>query len=281
MTEGSVILQMKGINKSFPGVKALSNVDFSLRSGEVHALMGENGAGKSTLIKVLTGVEHQEGGEIVLDGKTIQARSPQQAQQMGISTVYQEVNMCHNLSVAENIFIGREPVNGLINSREINRRASGDLERMNIHIDVSKTLGDYSVAIQQMVAIARALNTEASRVLILDEPTSSLDVHEVQKLFEVMQQLRGEGLGMIFITHFIDQVYEIADRITVLRQGVLVGTFETSNLPRLQLVTRMIGKELDDLESISRSKEKKTGRDPSRVINKSERFWPERVCQTV
>jgi len=273
MTEGSVILQMKGINKSFPGVKALSNVDFSLRSGEVHALMGENGAGKSTLIKVLTGVEHQEGGEIVLDGKPIQARSPQHAQQMGISTVYQEVNLCHNLSVAENIFIGREPMwNGLINSREINRRASEILERMNINIDVSKTLGDYSVAIQQMVAIARALNTESARVLILDEPTSSLDVHEVQKLFEVMKQLRGEGLGIVFITHFIDQVYEIADRITVLRQGVLVGTFETSNLPRLQLVTRMIGKELDDLESISRSKEKKINHDPSKLLMKTKDF---------
>lgn len=262
MTDGNVILQMKGINKSFPGVRALSNVDFSLRPGEVHALMGENGAGKSTLIKVLTGVERQESGEITLDGISFQAKSPQHAQQMGISTVYQEVNLCPNLSVAENIFIGREPMRfGMIDAREINRRAALILERMNIHINVTKTLSNYSVAIQQMVAIARALNTKATRVLILDEPTSSLDIHEVQKLFEVMGQLRDEGLGIIFITHFIDQVYKISNRITVLRQGELVGTYETASLPRLQLVSKMIGKELDDLQSISRIKEQTTRKD--------------------
>ena len=257
MTDTSVILQMKGINKTFPGVRALSNVDFSLRSGEVHALMGENGAGKSTLIKVLTGVERQESGEITLSGRQFQAKSPLHAQRMGISTVYQEVNLCPNLSVAENIFIGREPMKfGMIDSREINRQAGVILERMNISIDVTRSLSNYSVAIQQMVAIARALNTEATRVLILDEPTSSLDVHEVRKLFEVMRQLRDEGLGIIFITHFIDQVYEISDRITVLRQGELVGSFETSALPRLQLVSKMIGKELDDLEGLSKIKRK-------------------------
>jgi galactofuranose transport system ATP-binding protein len=273
MTESSVILQMKGINKSFPGVRALSNVDFSLRPGEVHALMGENGAGKSTLIKVLTGVEHQESGDITLDGKPIQARSPQHAQQLGISTVYQEVNLCPNLSVAENIFIGREPLwHGLINSREIDRQAGKILERMNININVSKTLSSYSVAIQQMVAIARALNTEAARVLILDEPTSSLDIHEVQQLFEVMRQLRDEGLGIIFITHFIDQVYEISNRITVLRQGELVGTFETASLPRLQLVSKMIGKEFADLENLSKIKEKTVGKDESQLLLKAKKL---------
>jgi galactofuranose transport system ATP-binding protein len=256
MSEGSLILQMKGINKTFPGVRALSNVDFSLRTGEVHALMGENGAGKSTLIKVLTGVEHQESGEITLDGRSILARSPQDAQQLGISTVYQEVNLCLNLSVAENIFIGREPMRfGFINAREIHHRAALILERMDIHLDVSKTMDSYSVAIQQMVAIARALNTKAVKVLILDEPTSSLDTHEVHKLFELMRKLRDDGLGIIFITHFIDQVYEISDRITVLRQGELVGTYATASLPRLSLVSKMIGKELDDLESLSKAKE--------------------------
>jgi galactofuranose transport system ATP-binding protein len=273
MTDGSVILQMKGINKSFPGVRALSNVDFSLRPGEVHALMGENGAGKSTLIKVLTGVERQESGEITLNGKSYQAKSPQHAQQMGISTVYQEVNLCPNLSVAENIFIGREPMRfGMINSKEINRQAAKLLERMNIYLNVTKTLSSYSVAIQQMVAIARALNTEATRVLILDEPTSSLDIHEVRKLFEVMRQLRDEGLGIIFITHFIDQVYEISNRITVLRQGELVGTYDTASLPRLQLVSKMIGKELDDLESLSKIKEKAGNKDRSHVLLKTKKL---------
>jgi simple sugar transport system ATP-binding protein len=267
MTEGNIILQMKGINKSFPGVKALTNVDFSLRSGEVHALMGENGAGKSTLIKVLTGVEHQETGNITLEGKAIHAGSPQQAQQMGISTVYQEVNLCTNLSVAENIFIGREPMwFGFINSREINRRASLILDRMDIHLDVTKSMSSYSVAIQQMVAIARALNTDSVRVLILDEPTSSLDIHEVQKLFEVMRKLRDEGLGIIFITHFIDQVYEISDRITVLRQGELAGTYTTASLPRLALVSKMIGKELDDLEGLSKAKEKSASQKKPRLL---------------
>ncbi len=273
MTEGNVILQMKGIDKTFPGVRALSSVDFSLRQGEVHALMGENGAGKSTLIKVLTGVERPESGEITLNGKSIQPASPLHAQKLGISAVYQEVNLCPNLSVAENIFIGREPLwHGMIHSKEITRRAKTILEGMNINIDVTRTLVSYSVAIQQMVAIARALNTEAVRVLILDEPTSSLDIHEVQKLFEVMRQLRDEGLGIIFITHFIDQVYEISNRITVLRQGELVGTYETEALPRLQLVTKMIGKDLDDLESLSRIKESSNVHDEAKLLLKTKKF---------
>jgi monosaccharide-transporting ATPase len=256
MSEGRTILNMKSICKTFPGVKALSNVDFSLKAGEIHALMGENGAGKSTLIKVLTGVEHPEKGQITLDEKTILARSPQHAQELGISTVYQEVNLCPNLSVAENLSIGREKFRfGMINSKASVLKAQQILKKMAIDIDVTRTLGNYSVSIQQMVAIARALNVSATKVLILDEPTSSLDTHEVQKLFDVMRQLKGEGLGIIFITHFIDQVYEISDRITVLRQGELVGTFETASLPRLALVTKMIGKELDDLESLSKTKD--------------------------
>ncbi len=191
----------------------------------------------------------------MLDGKLIRVKSPQQAQTLGISTVYQEVNLCPNLSVAENMFIGRESIRfGFINSREATRKARQVLNRMDIDIDVTRTLGNYSVSIQQMVAIARALSVSAARVLILDEPTSSLDTHEVQKLFEVMRRLRSEGLGLIFITHFIDQVYEIADRITVLRQGEWVGTYTASALPRLELVTKMIGKELDDLDNLSRSK---------------------------
>jgi simple sugar transport system ATP-binding protein len=247
MDEVAPILKMSGISKTFPGVKALSKVNFQLRKGEIHALMGENGAGKSTLIKVLTGVERQEEGEIILDGNPIFVKSPQHAQELGISTVYQEVNLCTNLSVAENIFIGREPIRyGKINWKEINKRAVQVLSKLELNIDVTKILGTYSVAMQQMVAIARALDISA-KVLILDEPTSSLDSHEVKKLFEIMKKLKKEGMGIIFITHFLDQVYEVSDRITVLRNGELVGEFEATALSRVQLVSKMIGKAFDEL----------------------------------
>ena len=246
MTKAS-LLTMTAITKAFPGVKALSGVNFTLKAGEIHALMGENGAGKSTLIKVLTGVESLDSGEIVLDGKNILSQGPLHAQQLGISTVYQEVNLCSNLSVAENIFIGREPISfGRIDWTEINLRAVQLLARLNLTIDVTQTLDRYSVAIQQMVAIARALDISA-KVLILDEPTSSLDAKEVAKLFEVMRKLKQDGIGIVFVTHFLDQVYEITDRITVLRNGQLVGEYETASLPRIQLVAKMIGKDFDAL----------------------------------
>ncbi len=252
MAETDPILKMFGICKTFPGVRALQDVDFMLRPGEIHALMGENGAGKSTLIKVLTGVEKLDGGQIILEGERILPRSPLEAQACGISTVYQEVNLCPNLSVAENMFIGREPMSlGRIDWKEINRRSGEALARLDLKIDVTQTLDNYSVAIQQMVAIARALDVSA-KVLILDEPTSSLDKNEVGKLFEVMRKLRDERLGIIFITHFLDQVYEVTDRITVLRNGELVGEFETAALPRVQLVAKMIGKEFDELASLGK-----------------------------
>lgn len=252
MVKNDVILKMSGISKTFPGVKALINVDFQLRSGEIHALMGENGAGKSTLIKVLTGVEELDAGEILLNGESIQPKSTQQAQEVGISTVYQEVNLCPNLSVAENFYIGREPTQyGKINWKEINRRAEQALGKLDLKIDVKQKLENYSVAIQQMVAIARALDYSA-KVLILDEPTSSLDKNEVEKLFSIMKKLRDEGLGIIFVTHFLDQVYEVSDRITVLRNGELVGEYEASSLPKIQLVAKMIGKDLDILSNIKK-----------------------------
>ncbi len=264
---GSAILTMRNISKNFPGVKALDQVDFTLRAGEIHALMGENGAGKSTLIKVLTGVEELETGEIRVEGipHPIVNRSPQEAQANGISTVYQEVNLCPNLSVAENIFIGREPRKlGAIHWKEINRRAKTVMENLNIHIDVTKALENYSVAIQQMVAIARAVDISA-KVLILDEPTSSLDEQEVQKLFRVMNQLKERGIGIIFVTHFLEQMYEISDRVTVLRNGGLVGEYEVESLPRVQLVAKMMGKEFDDLASIkneSSSQKDHSGEEP-------------------
>jgi len=254
MTEINDLLTMKGISKAFPGVQALLDVDFSLNRGEIHALMGENGAGKSTLIKVLTGVEHHDAGTITLDGKEIVARSPLHAQELGISTVYQEINLCTNLTIAENIFIGRAPNKpGRVDWKSMNRRAKKILTGMDIDVDVTQTLDMYPVAIQQMVAIARALEISA-KMLILDEPTSSLDASETAKLFEVMRKLKNDGMGIIFITHFIEQVYEISDRITVLRNGKLVGTYDTTSITHLDLVSNMIGRSLDDLEDMSRFK---------------------------
>ena len=253
MGEKEPLLQMTDICKSFPGVQALSGVHFRLFPGEIHALMGQNGAGKSTLIKVLTGVYPADRGHIRLEDRIIRPHSPLEAQMMGISTVYQEVNLCPNLSVAENIYIGREPRRfGKIRWREMNERARRLLEeRLHVRIDVTRPVSSYSVAIQQLVAIARALNISA-RVLILDEPTSSLDRSEVEQLFAVMRKLRDDGLAILFVTHFLDQVYEVSDRITVLRNGKLIGEYPTEELPRLELVAAMIGKELQALEEIPR-----------------------------
>src|SRR5512141_2063825 len=255
MTDAQNIIQMQGISKAFPGVVALENVDFSLRKGEIHALMGENGAGKSTLIKVLTGVEQPDKGTIEMDGKLIQVRSPQHSQELGISTVYQEVNLCTNITIAENIMLGREPYRfGTIDWRKMNDLARKAINRLSIDVDVTQPLGNYSVAIQQMVAITRALEVSSAKVLILDEPTSSLDIHETSLLFEVMRKLKSEGIGIVFITHFLDQVYQIADRITVLRNGKLVGTFDTAALPRIELIAKMLGRVVTDLDAMSKAK---------------------------
>lgn len=244
------ILEMRGIYKSFPGVKALQNVDFTLCEGEIHALMGENGAGKSTLIKVLTGVHPKDAGEIFVKGYSgaVQIRSPQEAQQHRISTVYQEISLCPNLTVAENIFIGRGE-GKLVKWREMNQRAGKLLESLGIGVKPTAQLASCSIAVQQMVAIARAVDMECN-VLILDEPTSSLDESEVAKLFKLMRDLKARGVGIIFVTHFLDQVYEVCDKITVLRDGMLVGEYEIQDLPRVQLVSKMLGKELDDMADI-------------------------------
>ncbi|WBB80628.1 sugar ABC transporter ATP-binding protein [Micromonospora sp. WMMD882] len=250
MSQRLPVLTMTGISKIFPGVRALDGVDFRMFPGEVHALMGENGAGKSTLIKVLTGVYGTDGGVITLDGRQVSFAGPMQATAAGVSTVYQEVNLCANLSVAENIFIGREPRRlGAVNWREMRRRARAVLARLDLDIDVTELLGSYSLAVQQMVAIARAVDIDA-RVLVLDEPTSSLDADEVAHLLRIMRQLREQGIAILFVTHFLDQVYGIADRITVLRNGRLVGEWTTADLPQLALVEKMIGKELDALERL-------------------------------
>ncbi|WP_394778077.1 sugar ABC transporter ATP-binding protein [Undibacterium sp.] len=235
------VLELSGIFKEFPGVKALSDVGLRLFPGEVHTLMGQNGAGKSTLIKVLTGVYAPDSGLILLDGKPVQPRSTLDAQNLGISTVYQEVNLCPNLSVAENIFIGRYPTRrGAIDWRTMQHKAAALLQQLQINIDVTLPLSSYPLAVQQMVAISRALNISA-RVLILDEPTSSLDDAEVQLLFNVLRGLREQGMAILFVTHFLDQTYAISDRITVLRNGVREGEYACSALSRLALVNKMVG----------------------------------------
>lgn len=257
----SIVLTMKNISKTFPGVKALSNVDFTLREGEIHALMGENGAGKSTLIKVLTGVHDFEAGEIRMAGNDspIINNSPQDAQNNGISTVYQEVNLCPNLTVAENLFIGREPRKfGMIDWKTMNQKSAEVLKSLDIHVPPTQQLDECSIAIQQMIAIARAVDMKC-RVLILDEPTSSLDDEEVEKLFTLMRKLKSEGVGIIFVTHFLEQVYAVCDRITVLRNGALVGEYEIENLPRVQLVSKMMGKDFDDLADIKSDHQNNSG----------------------
>lgn len=269
--EKDSVLEMRHIYKTFPGVKALQNVDFTLKKGEIHALMGENGAGKSTLIKVLTGVEEFETGEIMIEGceHTIINRSPQEAQQKGISTVYQEINLCPNLTVAENLFIGREPrKGGLIDWKTMNRKASELLGSLDINADVTKTIDNYSIAIQQMIAIARAVDMSA-KVLILDEPTSSLDDGEVEKLFELMRKLRAEGVGIIFVTHFLEQVYAVCDKITVLRNGQLVVRYTTAELPRVQLVAKMMGKDFDDLAAIKGEKDRGAAHSDEDIVIKA------------
>ena len=241
---------MKNIHKSFPGVKALQGVDFRLCEGEIHALMGENGAGKSTLIKVITGVYDKDEGETWLKGydKPVVIHSPQEAQRLGISTVYQEITLCPNLSVAENMFIGRTEGVGQ-NWKKLNADTERILRSLDIPARATQQLGSCSLAVQQMIAIGRAVDMDC-KVLILDEPTSSLDEQEVQKLFGMMRSLKEKGVGIIFVTHFLEQVYEVCDKITVLRDGRLVGEYEIKDLPRVMLVSKMLGKEMDDLSDI-------------------------------
>lgn len=264
MKDSDILIDIKGVSKAFPGVLALDAVDFCLRRGEVHGLMGENGAGKSTLIKVLTGLYPRDSGEILFEGKPFALSSPQEAAAHGISTLYQEINLIPALSVAENIYIGREPKRfGRIDWKKINSDARIAIRKLELDIDVTQPVSSFSVAIQQLVAIIRALEISA-KALILDEPTSSLDLAEVDQLFAVINRLKGEGIAILFVTHFIDQVYAITDRITVLRNGAFIGEFETSRLPRIELIGHMLGK---DPAAYSREQEAATTRE--RKVEKS------------
>jgi galactofuranose transport system ATP-binding protein len=257
-TTTPAVVEMRGISVGFPGVKALDGVDFRLLPGEVHALMGENGAGKSTLIKALTGVYGVDAGTIVVHGREQVFTGPGAAQQAGIATVYQEVNLAPNLTVAENILLGREPRRpawlrglGCIDRGAVRRRAAALLARLNLRLDPDSVLGTHPLAVQQLVAIARAVDLDAA-VLILDEPTSSLDTGEVAELFRVIRDLRAAGVAVLFVSHFLDQVYEIADRATILRNGRLVGEYEIAALPRLSMVAKMVGRELAELSDLDR-----------------------------
>jgi simple sugar transport system ATP-binding protein len=259
---------MRDISIRFGAVQALDGVQLTVRSGEIHTLMGENGAGKSTLLKVLTGVYKPDAGEIRLDGEAIHPKSAADAQRLGVSMVYQEVNLIPYLSVAENICLGRKRgVRGLVSYGAMRRRAEKALDRLGLKIDTDKPVASYSIAVQQMVAIARALDVDA-KVLVLDEPTSSLDPGEVQRLYEVMRRLRNAGLGLVFVTHFLDQVFEVSDRITVLRNGKYIGEWDAAELTRETLVGHMLGREIKKVEAVERETE--TARAAADAVENSE-----------
>jgi simple sugar transport system ATP-binding protein len=248
VSDPAIVLAARDISRAFPGVQALSGVELTLRAGEVHALMGQNGAGKSTLIKVLTGVYAPDAGNIELLGRTVTPESPIHAQELGISAVHQESHLLPNLSVAENICAGRYPRRawtrgGGIDWRETERRAAKLLASLGINLDVTQLAGPLPAALQQLATVARAVSTDA-RVLILDEPTSSLDADEVQALFALIRRLRDQGVAILFVTHFLDQVYEICDRMTVLRNGRFVGEYACARLDAHGLIAAMVGREV-------------------------------------
>ncbi|MFF3405022.1 sugar ABC transporter ATP-binding protein [Streptomyces sp. NPDC002742] len=242
------MLSVTGLSKTFPGVKALSSVDFAARAGEVHALIGENGAGKSTLIKVLTGVYQADEGELTYDGAPVRFANPLQAQHAGISTIYQEVNLVPLMSVARNLFLGREPRGrlGLIDFRRMHQQADEALRDLGLRVDVRRPLRELGVGAQQMVALARAVSVEA-RVVVMDEPTSSLEPREVRTLFGVIRMLRERGIAVIYVSHRLDELYEICDAVTVLRDGLVVHTGRIAELDRLRLVALMLGREIADV----------------------------------
>jgi simple sugar transport system ATP-binding protein len=261
VADNKVVVEMSKISISFPGVKALDGVDFRLREGEIHSLLGENGAGKSTLIKALTGVYPIDSGTIVVAGTERRFVSTADAQAAGIATVYQEVNLCANLSVGENVMLGHE-VRGPfgIDWKATHAAAKTYLGELGLDVDPRSVLSTHSLAIQQLVAISRAVVVDCT-VLILDEPTSSLDRSEVEQLFAVMRRLRDRNVAILFVSHFLDQIFEISDRLTILRNGSLEGEYEVGEITRSTLISKMLGRELAELESI--------GQASSRVIDRS------------
>ena len=271
--EADPLLVVQGLTKTFPGTRALDDVSFDLRAGEIHALLGENGAGKSTLVKCLTGAYRRDGGTVLLGGREIAPATVGDAQALGIGTVYQEVNLLPNLSVAENLTLGRAPARfGLVHRRAMHEAARAMLDGYGLDIDVGRELSSYSVAVQQVVAIARAVAL-SGKVLILDEPTASLDRREVTMLFEVMERVRAAGLGIVFITHFLNQVFAASDRMTILRNGRNVGTLVTAETDRLTLVNLMLGQDLAAAETQAAPRT----RTPGKVVLRAEGLGAEGV----
>jgi monosaccharide-transporting ATPase len=247
MVQTDPLLRMEHISKTFPGVVALVDAYLNIQRREVHALVGQNGAGKSTLIKLLTGAYNLEGGSIVFDGIPVNFQSPQQAQNNGISTIYQEINLVPFRSVAENVFMGKEPRRwGLIDWRKMHAETSRLLARLSISIDVTQPLMNFNVAIQQMVAIARAISFD-SKLVIMDEPTSSLNEREVETLFGIIRQLKAEGVSVIFVGHRLEELYTVCDRVTIMRDGKTVEERQLSGLSKVELVAKMLGKDLSDV----------------------------------
>ena len=260
------IVQMEHISVEFPGVKALQDVDFRLFPGEVHALMGENGAGKSTLIKALTGVNKLANGSIYVSGEQVKFGGTSDAQNAGVATVYQEVNLCANLTIGENVMLGHEARGPFgINWKKTNDEAKDALARLDLDLDPRAPLSSISIALQQLVAISRAMVVDA-KVLILDEPTSSLDENEVKGLFTVIRRLRDEGVAILFVSHFLDQIYEITDRLTVLRNGQFVGEYMTAELDRKSLINKMIGKDMEALSDLDDAAGRKYAKDEGQPV---------------
>jgi ribose transport system ATP-binding protein len=243
------ILEVRGVTKRFSGVVALEDVSFALEPGQVHALVGENGAGKSTLIKVLTGVHRPDEGEVRFDGEVVSFSSPRAAQDAGISTIYQEIDLIPLRTVAQNIFLGREPRTrlGLTDRRRMRRESAEVLERYGLEVDPGRTVRSLGLGVQQMVAIAKAVSREA-KVVIMDEPTSSLEGREAQRLFEVIRKLRDDGVAVLYVSHRLDELYELCEQVTVLRDGGLVHTGKLDDLPRLELIALMLGREVGEVE---------------------------------
>jgi monosaccharide-transporting ATPase len=262
-----LLLDMQNIAKSFPGVKALKGVSLQIRQGEVHALMGENGAGKSTLIKILTGIYTKDSGDITFESKAISPSTSLQAQHLGISTIYQELNLVPYLSICENIFLGREPRKfGLIDWKKIERESDKILKEMGVDVDVTEPLNQQSTAVQQLVSIARAISIQA-RLVVMDEPTSSLDEKEVKVLFDVIRKLKKDKISVLFVSHRLDEIFEICDQLTILKDGEYVGQYEVSALTKLDLISMMIGREASSI--VNHKKEYTAGKSQELICKAS------------
>ena len=240
------IVELAHISKLFPGVKALDDVSFNLRSGEVMALLGENGAGKSTLMKILSGVYTRDEGEVTIFGQQIGDLTPKKAQELGVAIIHQELNMCQHLTVAENIFLGREKTHaGVLSSKQMNEQAAAVLGRMNIQIDPETVVGDLAVSKQQMVEIAKALSTNA-RILIMDEPTSALTSKEIDDLFVIIHKLRDEGCGIVYISHRLEELQHIVDRVTIMRDGKFITSGNFTDFSMDEIIANMVGREIKE-----------------------------------